>query len=149
MDLAINSFSAMAARCCLHKAAGRLFAMLSVLVALQASPLLAQTSPAADPTEQAKPSQQEIDQLVATLEDPQRREAFLSQLKTLEGMSGQESARDSLELRSLEVTVYTVSFSAIYIVDNLTKDYSYYMLDVGVAYREDTDEVVECLLKTQ
>ncbi|RLQ20641.1 mechanosensitive ion channel family protein [Seongchinamella sediminis] len=50
-----------------------------------------------------------------------------------------------LELRSLEGTVHTVPFSAIDIVDNLTKDYSYYLLNVGVAYREDTDEVVECL----
>lgn len=50
-----------------------------------------------------------------------------------------------LELRSLEGTVHTVPFSVIDIVDNLTKDYSYYMLDVGVAYRENTDDVVECL----
>jgi len=50
-----------------------------------------------------------------------------------------------LELRSLEGTVHTIPFSAIDIVDNLTKDYSYYMLDVGVAYREDIDEVIACL----
>lgn len=50
-----------------------------------------------------------------------------------------------LELRSLEGTVHTVPFSVIDIVDNLTKDFSYYMLDVGVAYRENTDEVVACL----
>lgn len=50
-----------------------------------------------------------------------------------------------LELRSLEGTVHTVPFSEISIVDNLTKDFSYYMLDVGVAYRENIDEVIQCL----
>tara|TARA_R110002049_G_scaffold85550_5_gene217448 strand:+ start:538 stop:2019 length:1482 start_codon:yes stop_codon:yes gene_type:complete len=50
-----------------------------------------------------------------------------------------------IELRSLEGTVHTIPFSAIDIVDNLTKDFSYYMLDVGVAYRENTDDVVQCL----
>ena len=51
-----------------------------------------------------------------------------------------------LELRALDGTVHTVPFSEISIVDNLTKDYSYYMLEVGIAYRENTDEVVSCLL---
>jgi len=50
-----------------------------------------------------------------------------------------------LELRSLEGTVHTVPFSAIEIVDNLTKDFSYYMFNLGVAYRENIDEVIECL----
>lgn len=52
-----------------------------------------------------------------------------------------------IELRSLEGTVHTVPFSDITVVDNLTKDYSYYMFNVGVAYREDTDEVIQCLLE--
>ncbi|WP_255873337.1 mechanosensitive ion channel family protein [Microbulbifer elongatus] len=52
-----------------------------------------------------------------------------------------------VEMRSLDGTVHTVPFSEISIVDNLTKDYSYYMLEVGVAYRENTDEVVSCLLE--
>lgn len=51
-----------------------------------------------------------------------------------------------IELRALDGTVHTVPFSEISVVDNLTKDYSYYMLNVGVAYREDTDAVVDCLL---
>ncbi len=51
-----------------------------------------------------------------------------------------------VEMRSLDGTVHTVPFSEISIVDNLTKDFSYYMLEVGVAYRENTDEVVACLL---
>ena len=51
-----------------------------------------------------------------------------------------------VEMRALDGTVHTVPFSEISIVDNLTKDFSYYMLEVGVAYRENTDEVVSCLL---
>ena len=50
-----------------------------------------------------------------------------------------------VELRALDGTVHTVPFSEISIVDNLTKDYSYYMLEVAVAYRENTDEVISCL----
>jgi len=52
-----------------------------------------------------------------------------------------------VEMRALDGTVHTVPFSEISIVDNLTKDFSYYMLEVGVAYRENTDEVVSCLLE--
>lgn len=31
------------------------------------------------------------------------------------------------------------------VVDNFTKDYAYYLLEIGVAYKEDTDAVVKCL----
>ncbi len=51
-----------------------------------------------------------------------------------------------IELRALDGTVHTIPFSEISVVDNLTKHYSYYMLEIGVAYREDTDEVIDCLL---
>ncbi len=50
-----------------------------------------------------------------------------------------------IELRSLEGTVHTVPFSSIDIVDNLTKDYTFYLMDIGVAYKEDTDQVVTVL----
>lgn len=50
-----------------------------------------------------------------------------------------------IELRALDGTVHTIPFSAIDIVDNLTKEFSYYLMDVGVAYKENTDTVVECL----
>ena len=50
-----------------------------------------------------------------------------------------------IQLRDLNGTVSTVPFSQVSIVDNLTKDYSYYLMDVGVAYRENVDEVMECL----
>jgi small conductance mechanosensitive channel len=50
-----------------------------------------------------------------------------------------------IDLRDLDGTVYTVPFSEISIVDNLTKGYNYYLMDIGVAYREDIDDVMACL----
>lgn len=47
-----------------------------------------------------------------------------------------------IQLRDLDGTVFTVPFSEVGIVENLTKDFSFYLLDVGVAYRENTDEVI-------
>lgn len=51
----------------------------------------------------------------------------------------------TIRLRDLAGTVHTIPFSEVTSTENLTKDFSYYLLDVGVAYREDTDEVVEVL----
>ena len=50
-----------------------------------------------------------------------------------------------VQLRDLDGTVHTVPYSEIAVVDNLTKDYSYYLMDIGVAFREDVDEVIQCL----
>jgi len=47
----------------------------------------------------------------------------------------------SIRLRDVSGTVHVIPFSAVDRVSNLTKDFSYYVLDMGVAYREDTDEV--------
>ncbi len=48
-----------------------------------------------------------------------------------------------IQLRDLDGTVHTVPFGEVAIVDNLTKDFSYYLMDIGVAYRENVDEVIE------
>lgn len=50
-----------------------------------------------------------------------------------------------VQLRDLEGIVHTVPFSDVSVVDNFTKEYSYYLFDIGVAYREDVDEVIACL----
>lgn len=47
-----------------------------------------------------------------------------------------------VQLRDLEGIVYTVPFSEIKIIENWTKEYSYYLIDVGIAYREDPEEVI-------
>ena len=47
----------------------------------------------------------------------------------------------SIRLRDLSGNVHTIPFSSVDTVTNMTKLYSYYLLNIGVAYREDTDEV--------
>lgn len=50
-----------------------------------------------------------------------------------------------VQLRDLSGIVYTIPFGEISIVENWTKDFSYYSMDIGVAYRENTDEVIKLL----
>jgi small conductance mechanosensitive channel len=50
-----------------------------------------------------------------------------------------------IQLRSLDGVVHTVPHSEVTVVDNYTKDFAYYLMDIGVAYKEDTDKVVECV----
>ena len=51
----------------------------------------------------------------------------------------------SIRLRDISGTVHSVPFSSVDSVENLTKEFSYYLLDVGVAYRENTDDVIRVL----
>ncbi len=53
----------------------------------------------------------------------------------------------AMKLRDSAGTVHTVPFSDVTTVKNLTKDYAYYVFDVGVSYREDTDAVIAVLRK--
>ncbi|MCY4487189.1 MAG: mechanosensitive ion channel [Deltaproteobacteria bacterium] len=48
----------------------------------------------------------------------------------------------SVRIRDLSGNVHFVPNSTIEHVENMTKDFSRYLMDVGVGYREDTDEVV-------
>jgi len=50
-------------------------------------------------------------------------------------------------LRDLAGNVHYIRNGSIGMVTNMTKEYSRYVFDVGVAYREDTDEVVEVIKK--
>jgi len=50
-----------------------------------------------------------------------------------------------IQMRDLDGTVHTIPFGEVSIISNLTKDFSYYLMDVGVAYRENTDEVVRIM----
>ncbi|MEQ9813948.1 MAG: mechanosensitive ion channel [Azospirillaceae bacterium] len=49
----------------------------------------------------------------------------------------------TLRLRDLSGTVHIIPFSQVATVKNLTKDFSYYVFNIGVAYREDVDLVIE------
>jgi len=51
----------------------------------------------------------------------------------------------TLRLRDLAGVVHIIPFSAVTTVENMTKEFSRYVFNVGVAYREDTDQVVAVL----
>jgi len=51
----------------------------------------------------------------------------------------------SLKLRDAAGTVHTVPFSDVTAVKNLRRDYAFYVVDVAIAYGEDTDRVVGVL----
>lgn len=50
-------------------------------------------------------------------------------------------------LRDLAGNVHYIRNGSINMVTNMTKEFSRYVFDIGVAYREDTDEVVEVIKK--
>jgi small conductance mechanosensitive channel len=51
----------------------------------------------------------------------------------------------TIRLRDMSGTVHTVPFSEVQTVRNMTRDYSYFLADVGVLFREDPDRVVSVL----
>jgi len=51
----------------------------------------------------------------------------------------------TIRLRDLDGSVHIIPNSQVEMITNMTKDYSYYVLDVGVAYCEDPDEVIGAL----
>ncbi len=51
----------------------------------------------------------------------------------------------AITLRSYEGNVHTIPYSAIETVTNMTKDFSFWVFDIGVAYREDVDQVMQVL----
>lgn len=51
----------------------------------------------------------------------------------------------TIKLRGQDGSLMTVPFSAVTAIQNLTKDYSYYVANVGISYGEDTDRVVKVL----
>ncbi|MFQ6110674.1 MAG: mechanosensitive ion channel domain-containing protein, partial [Nitrospinota bacterium] len=51
----------------------------------------------------------------------------------------------TIRMRDLAGNVHVIPNSQIDMITNMTKDFSRYVLDIGVAYREDVDEVIEVL----
>lgn len=51
----------------------------------------------------------------------------------------------TIVLRDFDGTVHTIPNGAITELSNRTKDYSYYVIDLGVAYKEDVDKVMNTL----
>ena len=50
-----------------------------------------------------------------------------------------------VQLRDMSGTVYTIPYSQITTIQNLTKDFSFYVMDINVAYSEDTDHVIKVM----
>jgi len=51
----------------------------------------------------------------------------------------------TIRLRDIQGNVHTLPYGEVTTILNYTEDFAFAMLDVGVAYRENTDEVVEVL----
>ena len=51
----------------------------------------------------------------------------------------------TIRLRDIHGTVHTIPFSSVDSVKNYTKDFAYHVAEIGVAYRENTDEVAALL----
>lgn len=54
----------------------------------------------------------------------------------------------TIRLRDLHGHVHLVPYSTVDKVTNMTKEFSRYVADIGVAYREDVDEVIELIRRT-
>jgi small conductance mechanosensitive channel len=66
---------------------------------------------------------------------------------TLGGLSGvvEQLSIRSIKLRAMDGSVHIIPFSAVTTVTNMTRDFSQAVLDVSVAYNEDTDRVTDVL----
>lgn len=66
---------------------------------------------------------------------------------TVAGVGGVVEALSirSIKLRSVDGSVHIIPFSAVTTVTNMTKDYAFAVLDISVAYKEETDKVIEVM----
>ncbi|MBT3702307.1 MAG: mechanosensitive ion channel [Alphaproteobacteria bacterium] len=71
----------------------------------------------------------------------------LGDFVTVGGLSGTVETMTirTIRLRDSRGTVHTVPFSSVDTVTNKTKDFAYHVAEVGVAYRENIDEVYDAL----
>jgi small conductance mechanosensitive channel len=51
----------------------------------------------------------------------------------------------TIQLRDQAGSVHTIPFSSVTTVRNMTRDFAYYVFEVGIAYKEDTDHVIAVL----
>ena len=51
----------------------------------------------------------------------------------------------TIRLRDLKGNVHIIPFSSVSTVENMTREFSRYLFDIGIAYREDVDEVIGVL----
>lgn len=65
-------------------------------------------------------------------------------------LAGRAGVVESISVRTIRLrdqtgSVHTIPFSAVDTIQNMTKDFSFAVLDIGVDYREDVDEVCRVL----
>ena len=54
----------------------------------------------------------------------------------------------SIRLRDYNGNLHTINFGSVGVITNMTRDFSYYLFDVKVAYRYDIDEVIQVIKAT-
>jgi len=54
----------------------------------------------------------------------------------------------TIRLRDVSGTVHTVPFSAVSSIRNMTREFSFAVLDIGVAYQEDIDAVISVIMRS-
>ena len=66
---------------------------------------------------------------------------------TLTGITGtvERLSVRSVSLRDVQGTVHIIPFSSVDMVSNFMKDFSYFVCDMGIAYREDVDEAKDAM----
>jgi small conductance mechanosensitive channel len=52
----------------------------------------------------------------------------------------------ALTLRGYDGSVHTIPYSTVDVVTNMTKDFSYWVVEIGVAYQENVDQVMQVLV---
>lgn len=65
-------------------------------------------------------------------------------------MSGKAGVVEAISMRTITLRAYngdvhTIPYSSIDVVTNMTKEFSYYVFDLCVAYKEDVDRVIDVL----
>jgi small conductance mechanosensitive channel len=72
---------------------------------------------------------------------------LVNDLVTVAGRTGfvEKVAVSSVTLRGWDGTVYTIPFSEITTIENMSRYYSYYLMDIAVAWQQDTDKVESIL----
>jgi small-conductance mechanosensitive channel len=71
----------------------------------------------------------------------------VSDIVTIAGHTGtiEKITLRKIQLRDVNGVVFTIPFSEIKIIENMTKDFSFYPLEIGVSYANDTDHVCDVL----
>lgn len=78
------------------------------------------------------------------LVENQLRVGDVANINGIGGVVEQVGLRTTI-LRDLSGTVHVIPNGTVSVVSNLTRDFSYYVFETGVAYKEDTDRVVAVL----